>query len=341
MTDNFIPLTATYDGIAPRLSGELVYAGAGAVVLGRVTIGRGASLGAFSVLRADGHDVIIGENFHLGEHATVHIAHDIYATNIGDNVTCGSRAVIHACDVGSGCVVEHGAVILDGAKIGSDAVIAAGSVVFPRTQLEGDWLYSGCPAKPVAKLTVAELDGYHQKIRAKAQKPVGESFAATTNLDCFIALSAKLEGVVSADEGVGIWYGCELFANAHKISIGAGSNIQDNSFLTCNQSDIIIGPDVTIGHNVTLSDCTVEQGSLIGIGSKIAPGTIVESDVLVAAGTQTDEGQRLTSAKVWAGHPARAIADMDTGKREMMAEILRLYKGYANDFRTTPHELLV
>ena len=341
MADNFIPLTATYDGTAPRLSGGFVYAGAGAVVLGRVTLGSRAWLGAFSVLRADGHDVIIGENFHLGEHATVHIAHDIYATNIGDNVTCGNWAVIHACDVGDGCVVEQGAVILDGAKIGSGAVITAGSVVFPRTQLEGGWLYSGCPAKPVAKLSALELDGYHQKIRANAQKPVGENSVTPANLDCFVALSAKVEGEVSAGEGVGIWYGCELFANAHNISIGTGSNIQDNSVLTCNQSDIVIGRDVTIGHNVTLSDCTIEQGSLIGIGSKIASGTRVESDVLVAAGAQTEEGQRLMSGKVWAGRPARAIADMDTGKREMMSEILRLYKGYADDFRTTPHEPLL
>ena len=80
---------------------------------------------------------------------------------------------------------------------------------------------------------------------------------------------------------------------------------------------------------------------MIGIGSEIAAGTFVESDVLVAAGAQTEEGQRLISGKVWAGRPARAIADMDVGKREMMAEILRLYKGYADDFRATSHEPLV
>ena len=341
MVDHFIPLRATYDGRAPTLYGELDHAGEGVVVLGRVTLGSGAWLGAFSVLRADGHDVIIGENFHLGDHATVHIAHDIYATNIGNNVACGNRAVIHACDVDDDCVVEQGAVILDGAKVGSGTVISSGSVVFPRTQLEGGWLYSGCPAKPIAKLTAAELEGHHQNIRSKAQSTKDESLAMTTNLDCFVALSAKVEGEVSAEEGVGIWYGCKLSANAHHISIGAGSNIQDNSILNCNQADIIIGADVTIGHNVTLSDCTIEQGSLIGIGAQIAPGTVVESDVLVAAGTHTEQGQRLTSGKVWAGNPARAIADMDTAKREMMAEILRLYKGYADDFRTTNHEPLV
>ena len=160
-------------------------------------------------------------------------------------------------------------------------------------------------------------------------------------LDCFVALSAQVQGQVSAEEGVGIWYGCNLAANAHHISIGKGSNVQDNSILTCEASDIVIGPDVTIGHNVTLSDCIIEANSLIGIGALIAAGSVVESDVLVAAGTQTEVGQRLTSGKVWAGRPARAIGDMDDKKREMMAEILRLYRDYAVRFRATPHEPLV
>lgn len=311
------------------------------MVLGRVTLGSGAWLGAFSVLRADGHDVIIGEGFHLGNHATVHIAHDIYPTNIGDHVTCGNGAVIHACDVGDGSVVEHDAVVLDGASVGSNAVICAGSVVFPRTQLEGGWLYSGCPAKPVAKLSATELEGYHLKIRNEASKTEEENINTMTKLDCFVAPSAKVQGAMSAGEGVGIWYGCDLAANGHRIKIGAGSNIQDNSILTCTNADIVIGSNVTIGHNVTLSDCTIEQGSLIGIGSHIAAGSIVESDVLVAAGAETEEGQRLTSGKVWAGRPARAITDMDAGKRAMMAEILRLYRDYAIRFAATPHDPLV
>ncbi|MEP3629736.1 MAG: gamma carbonic anhydrase family protein [Hyphomicrobiales bacterium] len=341
MADNFIPLRATYDGISPNIKGELAYAGEGAVVLGRVTLGNRASLGAFAVLRADGHDVVIGDDFHLGSHATVHIAHDIYPTNIGDQVTCGNNVVIHACDVGDGCVVERDAVILDGASVGAGAVISAGSVVFPRSQLEGGWLYTGCPAKPVAKLAAAQLNEYHQNIRNAAPNAERETIETTTKPDCFVAPSALVQGAVSAGDGVGIWYGCKLAAHSHRILIGAGSNIQDNSILTCNQTDIVLGADVTIGHNVTLSDCTIEEGSLIGIGARISAGTVVESDVLVAAGTYTEQGQRLTSGKVWAGRPARAIADMDAGKRQMMSEILGLYRGYADDFRATPHEPLV
>ncbi|MEP1444349.1 MAG: gamma carbonic anhydrase family protein [Hyphomicrobiales bacterium] len=340
MAKDFIPMRATYDGISPVINGDLAFAGGGAVVLGRVTLGDRAWLGAFSVLRADGHDVIIGDNFHLGDHATVHIAHDIYPTNIGDHATVGSNAVIHACDVGDGCVVEQDAVILDGASVGAGAVISKGAVVFPRSQLEGGWLYTGSPAKPVKKLSPAELDGYHQKIRGETSSLAGDENQRVFDLNCFVAHSAQVQGQVSAEEGVGIWYGCHLNANTHRITIGAGSNVQDNSILRCKASDIVIGPNVTIGHNVTLSDCTIEQGSLIGIGAVIAAGTVVESDVLVAAGAQTEAGQRLTKGKVWAGRPAREIGVMDDKKREMMSEILSLYRAYAISFHSTPHKPL-
>lgn len=341
MPADFPPLCANYDGTSPCIQGELAFAGEGAVVLGRVTLGGGAWLGAFSVLRADGHDVTIGEDFHLGDHATVHIAHDIYPTNIGYGVTAGSGVVIHACDVGDGCVIEQDAVILDGAKVGAGAIISAGSVVFPRSQLEGGWLYSGCPAKPVSKLSPFDLESYHRKTRGITPNSTADKNGEGVNLDCFVAPSAQVQGHVLAEQGVGIWYGCHLAAKAHRITIGKGSNVQDNSTLTCETSDIVIGPDVTIGHNVTLSDCTIERSSLIGIGSLIAAGTVVESDVLVAAGCHTKVGQRLTTGKVWAGRPARAIGDMDDKKREMMREILRLYRDYADRFRATPHKPLV
>ncbi|SIO34401.1 Carbonic anhydrase or acetyltransferase, isoleucine patch superfamily [Rhodovulum sp. ES.010] len=340
MADYLAPLRADYDGNSPDLKGAPAFAGEGAVVLGRTTLGAAAWLGAWSVIRADGHYVRIGEDFHLGEHATVHIAHDIYPTHIGDRVTAGKGAVIHACTLGDGCVVEREAVILDGSRIGAGAVISAGSVVFPRSELEGGWLYSGSPAKPVARVSPPELEGFHQKIRNAGAKDDPGDHWPQPRLDCFVAPSARVRGTVSVGEGVGVWYGCRLDAGAHRIVIGDGTNVQDNSILSCDAADILVGPDVTIGHNVTISDCNIGSSSLIGIGSLIAPGTIVESEVLVAAGTHTEPGQRLTAGQVWAGRPARPIAQMDEHKRKMTADILSVYRNYADSFRASPHRPL-
>lgn len=340
MSEHVEALRADYGGISPRIGGDPAFAGEGAVVLGRVTLGGGAWLGDWSVIRADGHYVEIGDDFHLGAHGTVHIAHEVYPTHVGNRVTAGGGAVIHACTVGDGCVVERDAVILDGSTIGAGAVIAAGSVVFPRSELEGGWLYSGSPAKPVARVSAAQLAAQHQKVRSEDARPGPQVDAADTALDCFVALSARVRGAVSVGEGVGIWYGCRLDAGRHRIIIGAGTNVQDNSTLVCDGADLVIAPDVTIGHNVTLTDCIVESGSLVGIGALLAPGTVVESDVLVAAGAQTEPGQRLTTGQVWAGRPARPIGTMDDRRRAMLAGTLSTYRDYAARFRATPHQPL-
>jgi carbonic anhydrase/acetyltransferase-like protein (isoleucine patch superfamily) len=345
MSDVLQPMCADYNGTSPQFGGAPAFAGEGAVVLGRTVLGGGAWLGAWSVIRADGHDVRIGADFHLGEHGTVHIAHDVYPTRIGDGVTAGNGAVIHACTVDDGCVVESDAVILDGSHIGAGAVIAAGSVVFPRSELDGGWLYAGSPAKPVERLSESALAERHRAIRKEAAPESGDEGGhdggPQTPLDCFVAPSARVTGKVVVGDGVGIWYGCHLDAGQHRIVIGEGTNVQDNSVLTCDAGDLVIGRDVTIGHNVTLSDCVIEPDSLIGIGSLIAPGTTVESDVLVAAGTRTEPGQRLTAGQVWAGRPARPIGRMDERKRNMLAATLPTYRDYAARFRATPHRPMV
>jgi carbonic anhydrase/acetyltransferase-like protein (isoleucine patch superfamily) len=341
MAEHFAPLRADYDGMSPDMKGDPAFAGDGAVVLGRTTMGAGAWLGAWSVIRADGHFIEIGEDFHLAEHATVHIAHGIYPTHIGNRVTAGKGSVIHACTVEDDCVVEREAVILDGSRIGAGAVISAGSIVFPRNELEGGWLYSGCPAKPVARVSTAELQSYHRKVRNEGTRAHASPQSPQSAPDCFVAPSARVTGTIIAGEGVGIWYGCRLDAGAHRILIGDGSNVQDNSTITCENSDVVIGADVTIGHNVALADCVIEAGSLVGIGSLIAPGTVVESDVMVAAGAQSEPGQRLTSGQVWAGRPARPIGQMDERKRAIMATTLPHYRDYAARFAATPHYPLI
>jgi carbonic anhydrase/acetyltransferase-like protein (isoleucine patch superfamily) len=333
-------LIAAYHGTLPRIAGPLAHAGAGAVILGRATLGTGAWLGHHVVIRADGHDVTIGDDAHLGAHATVHIAHDVYPTRIGDRVTAGPKAVIHACTIGDDCVIDREAVVLDGSTVGAGAMIAAGAIVFPRSTLEGGWLYDGSPARPVARMTAEDLARHRARVRADRPEPLPMPPGPGPALDAFLAPSARVRGKLSVGEGVGIWYGCILEAGHHRIEVGAGTNIQDNSLLLCDEGDIVIGPDVTIGHNVTMAECRVEANSLVGIGAIIAAGTVVESDVLVAAGAETEPGQRLTAGQVWGGRPARPIGPMDARKRAMLAATLPTYRAYADAFRAERHDPL-
>ena len=113
-----IPLILAYEGVQPVLQGPLRSAEAGSAILGRVTLGAGAVLRAFATLRADGHVIQIGSDFHIGHRSTVHIAQDVSGTSIGARVSVGRNAVVHACTVGDDCVVQDDVVILDGASLG-------------------------------------------------------------------------------------------------------------------------------------------------------------------------------------------------------------------------------
>ena len=84
---------------------------------------------------------------------------------------------------------------------------------------------------------------------------------------------------------------------------------------------------------MTLHDCTIGSGSLIGIGSVVAPGTIVEDRVLLAASARTTPGQVLESGWMYGGNPARQMSRLDEGKHAMIDLIIGQYCQYARDFQ--------
>lgn len=321
-----------YDGISPQIDGP-VEAATGAAVLGHATLGPGARLGPRAVIRADGHYVQIGRNFSLGAGGTVHISHGTLPTHIGDDVTAGAGAVIHACDVADGCVIEAGAVILDGSTLGEGLILAAGATVFPRSVLEGGWLYQGSPAKPVRRITPDALACARKAVQAQtAPSPTEDGADVVQGAPLFVANSVLVRGDVQLGENTSVFFGCILDGSRHGLRVGAGTNVQDNSVLRSGSAQTVIGTNVTIGHNVTLDSVEVSDGALIGMGAKLAPGTIVGRDVLVAAGTETEPGQVLTDGLLWAGRPARAKRELTAAQRKMMAATLPAYRTYAAQF---------
>ncbi len=158
------PFVLPYAGVSPTFASPPL-AAPGAAVLGRATIGRNVRLGASCVIRADGHFVRIGDDCCLGTRSTIHIDHEVYPAIVGDRVSVGENAVVHACTLGSDIVVEDGAVILDGSVVPDGVVIEAGAIVFPRSKLESGRLYSGMPARPVRDLKPGEIEERAARIR--------------------------------------------------------------------------------------------------------------------------------------------------------------------------------
>ena len=122
----------------------------------RVTLKKRASLWYGTLICGDDNFISIGENTNIQDNCTIHIAKD-KPTIIGDNVTIGHGATVHACKVGNNVLIGMGAIVLDGAEIGDNVIIAAGSLVPPGKKISSNTLVMGSPAKVVRELTKEEI----------------------------------------------------------------------------------------------------------------------------------------------------------------------------------------
>ncbi|ACL55773.1 gamma carbonic anhydrase family protein [Methylobacterium nodulans] len=335
-------LLLPYAGTEPVFATPPLWCGRGSTVIGRASLGAEAWLGDDTVIRGDGHDIIAGDRLRLGPRATLHIAQDKYPCILGDHVTVGRNAVVHACTIGDDCVIEADCVVLDGSVVEDGVLIEAGSIVYPRSTLAAGFAYAGSPAEPTRRLAPGEL-------AARAARLLGESPAAPAPLleageardaTVFVARTARLRGPVDLAPGVSVFFACDLAAEAGPIAIGPNVNVQDNSVLRTEGSGLVIERDTTLGHNVRVADGQIGPRSLIGIGAVLAPGTVVGEDVLVAAGAWTEPGQVLESGWLWGGRPARRLGPLDAGKREMMRRIVQQYAGYGRTYRKAQAALL-
>ena len=126
---------------------ESVFLAEGAIVIGDVEIGSGSSVWFNTVVRGDVNYIRIGKNTNIQDLTMIHVASGKYPTFIGDDVTVGHRAIIHACTIGNRCLIGMGAVIMDGAVIEDDCIVAAGSLVTERTRVPAGTVIRGLPAK--------------------------------------------------------------------------------------------------------------------------------------------------------------------------------------------------
>lgn len=121
-------------------------------VIGDVVIGPESSIWFNTTVRADQMPIRIGARSNVQDNSVVHVTTDVAGTVIGDEVTVGHRVILHACTIGNRVLVGMGSIVLDLAVIEDDVLLAAGSLVTPRTVLPSGWLCRGSPAKPVRPL---------------------------------------------------------------------------------------------------------------------------------------------------------------------------------------------
>ena len=140
------------------LYGPDVFVAPTAVVIGDVQMDEGSSLWYGGVLRGDINSIKIGKFSNLQDGVIGHLADD-YSLVVGQYVTVGHGAVIHACEIGDECLIGMNSTVLDGAKIGKQSIVAAGSLVPAGMEVPAGSLVAGVPAKIKKQLSEEERGG--------------------------------------------------------------------------------------------------------------------------------------------------------------------------------------
>lgn len=123
----------------------------------------------------------------------------------------------------------------------------------------------------------------------------------------FIAPNATIVGDVVLGENVSIWYGAVLRGDSGCITIGDGSNVQDNCII---HEKTTLGKYCTVGHGAILHGCTVGDGCLIGMGSIVLDGAVLEEGCLVGAGALVTGKTHAPAGSVLLGNPAKIVKQL-------------------------------
>jgi len=123
-----------------------------------VTVGEQSSIWFGSVLRGDINGVVIGHHTNIQDLSICHVADD-FGCSVGNYVTVGHRAVLHACTIGDEVLVGMGAIVMDGVVVGDQSIIGAGALLTHGLQVPPGSLVYGTPAKVISRLGTTERAG--------------------------------------------------------------------------------------------------------------------------------------------------------------------------------------
>lgn len=143
----------------------------------------------------------------------------------------------------------------------------------------------------------------------------------------FVAPSADIIGDVSLGKESSVWFNVTIRGDVNWIEIGERSNIQDNTCIhVMNRTGpTSIGSEVTVGHNAMIHGCTIHDRVLIGIQATVLDKAVIESNVIVAAGSLVPPGKHLESGYLYMGSPVKKVRQLD---EKELASI----KGHADNY---------
>ncbi len=167
-------------------------------------------------------------------------------------------------------------------------------------------------------MAIYEIDGSTPRVAASA----------------WVAENAQVMGDVVIGEGASVWFGVTVRGDTDTITIGAGSNVQDGSVLHADDGvPLVIGANVTVGHQVMLHGCTIGDESLIGIGAVVLNGAKIGKHCLVGAGALVTEGKVFPDGSMIIGSPAKVTRALTPEQIEGLRRSAQHYQANAERFR--------
>lgn len=150
---------------------------------------------------------------------------------------------------------------------------------------------------------------------------------------CWVADSAALIGKIIMGEDTSVWFGAVLRGDNEAISVGAGTNIQEQVAMHTDMGfPLIIGRDCTIGHKAMLHGCTIGDNSLVGMSATILNGAVIGKNCLIGAGALVTEGKHIPDNSLVVGTPAKAIRELNVAQIEGLTKSAQHYVEQAKRF---------
>lgn len=145
---------------------------------------------------------------------------------------------------------------------------------------------------------------------------------------CFVAPNATIVGEVVMGEECSVWFNAVVRGDVNSIVMGNKVNIQDGACIhaTYEKTKVLIGDNVSIGHNAIVHGCTIHDNVLIGMGAIVMDNVEVGSNTIIAAGAVVLENTKIESNSIYAGVPAKKVKTISEDLIE--GEIQRIANNY-------------
>lgn len=161
-------------------------------------------------------------------------------------------------------------------------------------------------------------------------------FIPQIDATAFVADSAHLIGKVHLAAHSSVWFGVTIRGDNELISIGEGSNVQENAVLHTDMGyPLRIGRDVTVGHQAMLHGCTIGDGALIGIQAIVLNGAVIGKNCLVGAGSLVTESKQFPDNSLIIGSPAQVIRSLTEEEIQLFHKNTANYVNRAQLFKST------